>query len=64
MRQIFIQQDESIYCAINRRSTAEFRIMIDDDELVEITPKHIRIRKKLLKETNRRRAERMNDNSD
>jgi GTP-binding protein len=29
---------------------------IDDDELVEITPKHIRLRKKLLKEHQRRRA--------
>ena len=31
---------------------------IDDDELVEITPKVIRIRKKLLKETDRRRDSR------
>ncbi|MEK7528219.1 MAG: translational GTPase TypA, partial [Patescibacteria group bacterium] len=29
---------------------------IDDDEYVEITPKSIRLRKKLLKETDRRRA--------
>ena len=29
---------------------------IADDELVEITPKHIRLRKKILKEIDRRRA--------
>lgn len=29
---------------------------IDDDELVEVTPKSIRLRKKLLKETDRKRA--------
>jgi GTP-binding protein len=32
---------------------------IDDDELVEITPKSIRLRKKLLKESDRRRDARM-----
>jgi GTP-binding protein len=32
---------------------------IDDDELVEITPKHIRLRKKLLTENERRRDSRM-----
>jgi GTP-binding protein len=31
---------------------------IDDDELVEVTPKAIRVRKKLLKEHERRRDER------
>ncbi len=30
--------------------------LIDDDELVEVTPKSIRLRKKLLKESDRRRA--------
>ena len=29
---------------------------IDDDELVEVTPNHIRLRKKLLKESDRKRA--------
>jgi Predicted membrane GTPase involved in stress response len=29
---------------------------IDDDELVEVTPNHIRLRKKLLKEADRKRA--------
>ena len=29
---------------------------IDDDELVEITPKHIRLRKKFLTEIDRKRA--------
>jgi GTP-binding protein len=31
---------------------------IDDDELVEITPNHIRLRKKLLTENERKRASR------
>ena len=31
---------------------------IDDDELVEVTPKSIRLRKKLLDENDRKRAER------
>ncbi len=33
---------------------------IDDDELVEVTPKHIRIRKKYLLEHERKRASRSN----
>ncbi|NND47831.1 MAG: translational GTPase TypA [Woeseiaceae bacterium] len=31
---------------------------LDDDELLEVTPKHLRIRKKLLKETDRKRDSR------
>jgi GTP-binding protein len=31
---------------------------IDDDELVEVTPKAIRLRKRLLKEHERKRADR------
>ncbi len=31
---------------------------IEDDELVEVTPNHIRLRKRFLKETDRKRAER------
>ena len=31
---------------------------IDDDELVEVTPNHLRLRKRFLKETDRKRAER------
>ncbi len=31
---------------------------IDDDELVEVTPNHLRLRKRFLKESDRRRAER------
>ena len=34
---------------------------IDDDELVEITPQSIRVRKKLLTESDRRRAGRQSD---
>ena len=31
---------------------------IEDDELVEVTPNHIRLRKRYLKENDRKRAER------
>jgi GTP-binding protein len=31
---------------------------IDEDELVEITPNHLRLRKRFLKETDRKRADR------
>jgi GTP-binding protein len=34
---------------------------IDDDELVEVTPKSIRIRKKLLKEHERKKADRSSE---
>jgi len=39
-------------------SAVEF---IDDDELVEVTPQSIRIRKRNLKESDRRRAARTGD---
>jgi GTP-binding protein len=42
-----------------RFSLEEALEFIDDDELVEITPKSIRLRKKLLKESDRRRESRM-----
>jgi GTP-binding protein len=32
---------------------------IDDDELVEVTPNHLRLRKRFLRETDRKRAERV-----
>ena len=39
--------------------TLEYGVdFIDDDELVEITPKEIRLRKKLLTESDRKRASR------
>ena len=40
---------------LNLEQAMEF---INDDELVEVTPKHIRLRKKLLKEHERKRASR------
>ncbi len=41
------------------RLTLEYALeFIDDDELVEITPKHIRLRKKFLKEQDRKRVSR------
>ena len=44
--------------ALTLESAVEF---IDDDELVEITPKSIRIRKRFLSEHERRRAMRAED---
>ena len=42
------------------RLTLEYAVeFIADDELVEITPLNIRLRKRHLKETDRRRAERV-----
>ena len=49
--------DENILLTPPIRHTLEQALeFIDDDELVEVTPKHIRLRKKLLKEHERRRA--------
>jgi GTP-binding protein len=42
-----------------RLSLEEALEFIDDDELVEITPGSIRLRKKLLKESDRRRDARL-----
>jgi GTP-binding protein len=41
-----------------RQSLEQALEFIDDDELVEVTPNHIRLRKKLLKEHERKRASR------
>ena len=49
--------DESVKLSPPRRFTLEEALeFIDDDELVEITPDDIRLRKKLLKEIERRRS--------
>lgn len=49
--------DEAIRLEPERKMTLELAIeFIDDDELVEITPNHIRLRKKLLKEYERKRS--------
>ena len=49
--------DENILLAPPVKLTLEQAMeFINDDELVEVTPKHIRIRKKLLKEHERKRA--------
>lgn len=51
--------DENIILTPPRKFTLETAIdFIADDEVVEITPKSIRLRKKLLKEQDRKRAER------
>ncbi|RMG53780.1 MAG: translational GTPase TypA [Gammaproteobacteria bacterium] len=54
--------DENILLTPPIRLTLEQALeFIDDDELVEVTPSHIRLRKKLLKEHERKRASRKND---
>jgi len=51
--------DENIVLTPATRFTLEQALsFIEDDELLEITPKNIRLRKKLLKESDRRRASR------
>jgi GTP-binding protein len=51
--------DENIILTTPVPVTLEYALeFIDDDELVEVTPKSIRIRKKLLKEHQRKRASR------
>jgi GTP-binding protein len=51
--------DENIVLTPPIRTTLEFSIeFIDDDELVEVTPRSIRIRKKFLKEHERKKASR------
>jgi GTP-binding protein len=49
--------DENILLTPPVRMSLEQALeFIDDDELVEVTPHHIRVRKKLLKESDRKRA--------
>ncbi len=51
--------DENIMLTPPVRHTLEQALeFIDDDELVEVTPNHVRLRKKLLKENDRKRASR------
>ena len=51
--------DENIILVPPITTTLEFSLeFINDDELVEVTPKSIRIRKKVLKEQDRKRASR------
>jgi GTP-binding protein len=52
--------DEKLIMTPPIRLTLEQALeFINDDELVEITPRHIRVRKKHLKESDRKRAERV-----
>ena len=54
--------DENIVLPPPIRFSLEQAIeFIDDDELVEVTPHSIRLRKKLLAEVERRRESRMRD---
>ena len=51
------RSDEAIKLSPARKFTLEEALeFIDDDELVEITPEDIRLRKKLLHELERRRS--------
>jgi len=54
-----LRKDEAIDLVTPIQLTLEYAVeFIGDDELVEITPKSIRLRKRFLKENERRRAER------
>ena len=49
--------DEAIQLIPPREMTLDFALeFIDDDELVEITPKNIRLRKRYLDENERKRS--------
>ena len=51
--------DEAIHLVPPREMTLEFALeFIEDDELVEVTPKHIRLRKRYLTDNERRAAAR------
>jgi GTP-binding protein len=51
--------DENLILSPPVQTTLEYALeFIDDDELVEVTPQSIRIRKKLLKEHERKKASR------
>jgi len=51
--------DENLILVPIQKMTLEQALeFIDDDELVEVTPKSIRIRKKMLTENERKRAAR------
>ncbi|WP_116963224.1 translational GTPase TypA [Fastidiosibacter lacustris] len=55
-------KDESIILTPPIKLTLEYALeFIEDDELVEITPKSIRLRKKFLTESDRKRASRTKD---
>jgi len=54
--------DDAIQLVTVREMTLEFALeFIEDDELVEVTPKHIRLRKKLLNEHTRKQASKIRD---
>ncbi|MFO0334279.1 MAG: translational GTPase TypA [Pseudomonadota bacterium] len=55
-------KDENVILSPPIRFTLEQAMeFIDDDELVEVTPQNIRLRKRHLKENDRKRAERLED---
>ena len=55
-------KDDAILLTPPIALTLEYAVeFIADDELVEITPENIRVRKRFLKETDRKRAARSGD---
>lgn len=49
-------KDDNIYLSPPRRMTLEEMLSyIEDDELIEVTPKNLRLRKKFLTESERKR---------
>ncbi|MDH3694717.1 MAG: translational GTPase TypA, partial [Gammaproteobacteria bacterium] len=53
-------KDDAVLLAASMRITLELGLeFIEDDELLEISPNHIRIRKQFLKEHERKRASRL-----
>ncbi|MDH3690509.1 MAG: translational GTPase TypA [Gammaproteobacteria bacterium] len=53
-------KDDNVLLTSPQRMTLELGLeFIEDDELLEITPKHIRVRKRFLKEHERKRASRL-----
>ena len=57
-----VSKDEAVRLTPPIRMTLEKALAyIEDDELVEVTPKSIRLRKKLLDENDRKKADRMKE---
>jgi GTP-binding protein len=55
-------KDDALLLTPPIKLTLEYAVeFINDDEIVEVTPESIRLRKRFLKETDRKRAERSSD---
>ena len=60
MRNASASEDAMRLISVHPLSLEEGRVFIDDDELLEITPKSLRMRKKILDHQQRSRANRPN----